>query len=166
MSGGLETVQTLLEQVLEKHGISTVGAWDRARLPALSGAAAVLGVQETQSGPAALWNYLGQQWDAERGEIVERYGRVLELKLYVDFYAPHGSAAEIEKGFEMLEKELFAPLAEGLRADAVQRGEIGADGKSGYLKGRCTVACRAYFTAVRAEEGAALTDFHLKGVVQ
>lgn len=37
--------------------------------------------------------------------------------------------------------------------------EIGADGKSGYLKGRCTVACRAYFTAVRAEEGAALTDF-------
>ena len=48
----------------------------------------------------------------------------------------------------------------------MQRGEIGADGKSGYLKGRCTVACRAYFTAVRAEEGAALTDFHLKGVVQ
>ena len=95
MSGGLETVQTLLEQVLEKHGIPTVGAWDRARLPALSGAAAVLGVQETQSGPAALWNYLGQQWDAERGEIVERYGRVLELKLYVDFYAPHGGAAEI-----------------------------------------------------------------------
>ena len=91
---------------------------------------------------------------------------MMELKLYVDFYAPHGSAAEIEKGFEMLEKELFAPLAEGLRADAVQRGEIGADGKSGYLKGRCTVACRAYFTAVRAEEGAALTDFHLKGVVQ
>ena len=109
-------MQTLLEQVLEKHGIPTVGAWDRARLPALSGAAAVLGVQETQSGPAALWNYLGQQWDAERGEIVERYGRVLELKLYVDFYAPHGSAAEIEKGFEMLEKELFAPLAEGLGA--------------------------------------------------
>ena len=91
---------------------------------------------------------------------------MLELKLYVDFYAPHGGAAEIEKGFEMLEKELFTPLAEGLRADAVQRGEIGADGKSGYLKGRCTVACRAYFTAVRAEEGAALTDFHLKGVVQ
>ena len=48
----------------------------------------------------------------------------------------------------------------------MKAAEIGADGKSGYLKGRCTVACRAYFTAVRAEEGAALTDFHLKGVVQ
>ncbi len=166
MSVGTETVRARLVQALEARGIPTARAWDRTALPALSGAAAVVGVQETQSGAAALWNYLGQQWDAELGEIVERYGRALELKLYVDFYAPRGSAAEIEKGFEALEEVLLAPLAEGLRADAVQRGEIGADGKSGYLKGRCTVACRAYFTAVRAEEGAALTDFHLKGVVQ
>ncbi len=135
MSGGLETVQTLLEQVLEKHGISTVGAWDRGAAAGsfrCGGGAGCAGDAKRACSTVELsWSAVG----CRTGEIVERYGRVLELKLYVDFYAPHGSAAEIEKGFEMLEKELFAPLAEGLRADAVQRGEIGADGKSGYLRG-------------------------------
>ena len=106
MSGGLETVQTLLEQVLEKHGISTVGAWDRARLPALSGAGGGAGcagdAKRACSTVELSWSAVG----CRTGRNSRALRSVLELKLYVDF-AAHGSAAEIEKGFEMLEKELL-----------------------------------------------------------
>ena len=126
----------------------------------------MLGVQETQSGDAALWQYLGEQWDAAQGCPVERYGKKLQLTLYVDLYAPRGAAETIEQAWETLETALLEPLAEGLRIETVQRGETAADNASGYLKCRCTARCTACFTAVRAEEGAALTDFTLKGVLQ
>ena len=163
---GCEQVRTLLAQRLEAAGIRVATAWTREKLPQLTTAAAVLGVQETRSGDAALWNYLGEQWDETQSCCVERYGRKLRLTLYVDFYAPKGAAAEIESGWEKLEEALLAPLAEGLRMETVQRGETAADSASGYLKCRCTAQCTAYFTAVRTDEGAVLTDFTLKGVLQ
>ena len=163
---GCEQVRTILKQRLEKVGIPVADAWTRKKLPQLSAAAAVLGVKETQSDDAALWNYLGEQWDEDRGCSVERYGRKLRLTLYADLYAPGGAAAKIEDAWEKLEEILFSPVAEGLRAGTVQRGEITADPVSGYLKCRCTAECTAWFTAVRAEEGAMLTDFTLKGVLQ
>ncbi len=161
-----EQVRELLAQKLETSGVPVVTAWTRGKLPQLTVAAAVLGVQETQSDDAALWNYLGEQWDEAQGGCVERYGRRLRLTLYVDFYAPKGAAAEIESGCEKLEEVFLTPLAEGLRMETVQRGETMADNASGYLKCRCTAQCTAYFTAVRKEESAVLTDFTLKGVLQ
>ena len=163
---GCEQVRGLLTQKLETSGIPVVTAWTRGKLPQLTSAAAVLGVKETQSDDAALWNYLGEQWDETQGCCVERYGRKLRLTLYVDFYAPKGAAEEIESGWEKLEEVLLTPLAEGLRMETVQRGETAADSASGYLKCRCTAQCTAYFTAVRTEESAVLTDFTLKGVLQ
>lgn len=163
---GCKQVRSLLAQKLTAAGLPVVTAWVRTKIPQLTTAAAVLGVQETQSGDAALWQYLGEQWDAAQGCPVERYGKKLQLTLYVDLYAPRGAAEAIEQAWETLETALLEPLAEGLRIETVQRGETAADNASGYLKCRCTARCTACFTAVRAEEGAALTDFTLKGVLQ
>ena len=69
---GCEQVRGLLTQKLETSGIPVVTAWTRGKLPQLTSAAAVLGVKETQSDDAALWNYLGEQWDETRGCCVER----------------------------------------------------------------------------------------------
>lgn len=165
MKGGKQ-VRSLLAQKLTAAGLPVAAAWTRAKLPQLTTAAAVLGVQETRSGEAALWQYLGEQWDAARDCPVERYGKKVHLTLYVDLYAPRGAAEAIEQGWETLETVLLEPLAEGLRIETVRRGETAADGASGYLKCRCTAGCTACFTAVRAEEGAVLTEFRLKGVLQ
>ena len=162
---GAEQVRAALAQKLEEAGITTVAAWERMKIPQLTGTAAVLGVQETESDSAALWNYLGEQWDDENGAPVERYGRKLRLALYIDFYAPKVAAGEIEKCCQTLEEILISDFTECIRTDSVQRGEISYDSISGYLKCRCTVSCAAYFTATRVEEGALLTDFTLKGVL-
>mgnify|MGYP004515645993 FL=1 len=163
---GCEQVRTLLAQKLEEADIPAATAWVRGKMPWLKGAAAVLGVQETRSGAAALWNYLGEQWDTARACPVERYGCRVQLTVFVDLYAPKGAAEEIENACEVLEGLLLTPLAEGLRVESVQRGEIGWDAPGGYLKCRCSAACTALFTAVRTEESAELTDFTLKGMVQ
>ena len=147
---GCKQVRSLLAQKLTAAGLPVVTAWVRTKIPQLTTAAAVLGVQ----------------WDAAQGCPVERYGKKLQLTLYVDLYAPRGAAETIEQAWETLETALLEPLAEGLRIETVHRGETAADNASGYLKCRCTARCTACFTAVRAEEGAALTDFTLKGVLQ
>ena len=163
---GIEQVKNALAKKLAEGGITAVDAWSRRGLPQLEKAVAVLGIQETESDTASMWNYLGDVWDETLGHPVERYGRRLQLKLFVDFYAPKGCAKDIEAGCERLEELFLTPLVEGIQGNSVQRGELSYDRTSGYLKCRCTVMCLAYFTATRAEENALLTDFTLKGVLQ
>ncbi len=163
---GMEQVKAALSEKIAAAGITTVDAWSRGRLPQLEKAVAVLGIRESESGSVAMWNYLGDVWDETLGHPVERYGRHLHLTLFADFYAPKGCADEIQTGCETLEEIFLSPLAEGIQGNSVQRGELHYDRTSGYLKCRCTVTCLAYFTATRTEEGALLTDFILKGVLQ
>lgn len=161
----MQQVLAALSAALEEQGVKTVTAWTRAKIPQLSGAAAVLGVQETESGAAALWNYLGEKWDAARGCMAERYGKRLRLTLCADIYAPKGQMEAIEDCCGALEEVLSSPLL-GLHAERVHRGEVGYDSAGGYLKCRCTVSCTAYFTATRTDESAEVTNFTLKGVLQ
>ena len=165
MTAGLTLVRRYLAQRLKEAGIPTVQAWERARLPALEGCAAVLGVEESESAGAALWDYLGLALDETGGQTVERYGRRLTLQLSIDLYAPRDRAPACEEALERLEELLMEPLCAGLRVEKLRRGEMQFDSASGYLKCRATAQCTAYFTASRAEEGATLTDFELKGVV-
>lgn len=163
---GFAQIKTLLADKLRGAGVTTVEAWSRKLLPRLSGAAAVLGFAETESGDAALWNYLGEAWDETLGCPVERYGRRVKVTLFADLYAPMDGAALLDAACGALETLALTPLVKGLRLEAVRRGEVYADSVSGYLKCRCTAVCTAYFTASRTEEGAELTDFTLKGVLQ
>ena len=81
---GFAQIRDLLAARLEEQGIPALAEWTRGKIPALSGVAAVTGICESESGPAAFWNYLGTRWDEEKGCAVERYGRTVELTLFVD----------------------------------------------------------------------------------
>ena len=163
---GFAQIRDPLAARLEEQGIPALAEWTRGKIPALSGVAAVTGIRESESGPAAFWNYLGTRWDEEKGCAVERYGRTVELTLFVDLYAPKGQAAALEEALRTLEELILEQGGSGVSFHALRRGAIEHDGASGYLKSRCTVGCRACFTATRTEEGAPLTDFILKGVLQ
>ena len=151
---------------LQEAGITALPAWEREKLPEIREVTAVLGVRQSQSSGAAFWNYLGQAWDETAGGPVERYGTQMELTLYADLYAPRGQAEQIDAAFEKMETLVFASAGGGLRLHTLRRGETEADRVSGYLKCRCTMEGTAFITAARREEGALLTDFTLKGVVQ
>lgn len=163
---GFAQIRALLEQYLTERGVTVLAEWTRKTVPELTGVAAVVGIRESQSGSAAFWNYLGTQWDESRGCEVERYGKTVHLALYVDFYAPAGQAAKLEEAMLTMEELFLEQRGSGLCFSAVHRGAMESDGASGYLKSRCMVDCAACFTATRSEEGAALTDFILKGVLQ
>lgn len=163
---GFAQIRTLLEEWMRQRGVPTLAEWTRKSVPELTEPAAVVGISESQSGSAAFWNYLGTQWDEERGCAVERYGKTVHLTLYVDFYAPAGKAAALEQAVQILEELFLEQRGSGLCFSSVRREAIQSDGASGYLKSRCTVECTACFTAARSEDGAALTDFILKGVLQ
>ena len=165
MTAGLTLVRRYLAKRLEDAGIPTVQAWEKVTLPALTACAAVLGVEESESAPAALWDYLGLALEEESGQTVERYGRRLALRISIDLYAPRNQAPACEEALERLEELLLEQLCAGLRVEKLQRGEMRFDSASGYLKCRCSAHCTAYFTASRADEAATLTDFELKGVV-
>lgn len=162
---GIELVRKALAERITDAGIPVVQAWERARLPALSGVAAVIGVEETTSSDAGQWNYLGMSYDATQDQTMERYGRKLQLQLYIDLYAPKDQAEACGQSIEKLEELLLDPLYAGVRAQTVHCDALGVDSASGYLKCRCSAACTAYFTASRIDESAMLTDFELKGVV-
>ena len=160
-----EQVIRALVQGLKTAGLPAVAAWQRDKLPALQEAAAVVGIERTESEPTAFSEYLGTAYDAAKDCFVERFGRRLNLTLYVDLYAPRESAAALEAGWNRLEEMLLSPLA-GLRMRSVRRGSIEYDRRSAYLKCRCMLSCTAFFTAERSEEGALLQDFILKGMVE
>lgn len=160
-----EQVLAAVETALQAKQIQTVFAWHCKKLPHLEGAAVVLGVQETESDAAALWNYLGEVWDETLACVKERYGKRFHMILFADIYAPRGKAEEVETCCAALEEILISPVL-GLHAESVRRSAVDYDSASGYLKCRCSVSCTAYFTALRTEESATLTDFQLKGVLQ
>ena len=163
---GYEQVQTVLCEKLRETGIPTVPAWTRQNLPRVTEAAAVVGILETESGPAGFGDYLGTAWDETLGGTVERYGKRVRMTLFVDLYAPKGQPEELERAAAALEEALARPMREQLRAIQVRRGEMESDRPGDSLRCRCTVACTAYFTAAYSEEGALLTDFILKGVLE
>ena len=163
---GAEQVRQVLTEKLKAAGLAAVPAWDRSHMPALQDAVASVGVCETETNAAALWNYLGEHWSDRYGTFVETYGRRLHMELSVDLYAPKGKRMELERCCDAVETLCLAPLCEGIRCETVRRGEIGFDRASGYLHCRCTLSALANFTATRVDESALLTDFTLKGVLK
>lgn len=162
---GAAMVRAAVVEALKDAGVPAFSAWERKRLGELTGPAAVVGVEELTGMDAALWDYLGFE-ERPDGALLERYGRRLSLKLFIEVYAPREQAAECETALETVEALLLETGAAGLRTETLRRGAVEHDRLSGYLKCRCTASAGAYVTALRASEDAALTDFELKGVVK
>lgn len=162
---GAAMVRAAIVEALKDAGLPTFPAWERARLGELKGPAAIVGVEELTGSDAALWDYLGLE-ERPGGGTLERYGRRLSLKLFIEVYAPRSQAAECEAALETVEALLLETGVAGLRTETLRRGAVEHDRASGYLKCRCTASSGAYVTALRAGEDAVLTDFELKGVVK
>ena len=161
-----EQIRKQIEQQLRDAGLQVCPAWERTAFPELESAAAVIGAAKSEREDGALWNYLGLAWDEGQGAMVERYGKRLNAEIFVDLYAPRDQVQAVEQALQTLEEALMAPLCPGLSILSLQRGEICCEDYSRYLKCRCILSCAAYFTQTRDEDGALLTDFILKGVVQ
>ena len=52
---GFAQIRDLLAARLEEQGIPALAEWTRGKIQALSGVAAVTGICESESGPAAFW---------------------------------------------------------------------------------------------------------------
>lgn len=162
---GTDQVRGQLIARLKDAGICVVGAWERGKLPRPARPVAVVGIQETQTGDAALWQYLGVS-HGEDGMEQERYGRRIRLTVFVDFYAMRTQADALEHCLNTLDAALLSVNPVSLRFTESKRGEIQYDQASDTLTCRCTLGCSAYFTAIREEDSSPFTEFTLKGVIQ
>ena len=160
---GLNQVRTAVIQTLRSAGLAAVAAYDGA-VRQYGGAVAAVDVAEASGKPAALGSYLGQEYDPEKGTVVERYGRTLEVVLSLDIRAP--SAADCEAGCETAAEALLSGgLPSGLRLGEQSWEAVSWDKANQMFLRKGRAAGRAFFTATAEEDSGVLLDFILKGVL-
>ena len=112
-----------------------------------------------------LGGYLGTVYDPDAGTEREIYGRMLEVTVSVDVYAPDGADA-CESAMETAAETLMAGLPAGLRLRSLQWGQTEWDEDSGLYLRRGTAEYTAQFTATASAETGEILDFELKGVMK
>ncbi len=163
----MKQVKRAVISAIESTGCGAEEAYSAERLRRYERAAAAVGVREAHISGSGVTDYLGRRVDERTQEIVEVYGRRMEVGLSIDIYAPRALGAEgCETAAENVAQALLTALPEGLRLRALHRGETEWDKVSGMFRLCAQAEYAAYFTAEAAEEETVFTDFVLKGTVK
>lgn len=166
MNSGLEQVKAAIIQALEENGTPAVAApapgWAKKyEVPVVA-----VGYRTGESRAAALNNYLGQQTDPTTQEVWEIYGMQLELVLSMDIFSPPQRGAQgCEDTLSALHRVMLEGLPAGIKPTELKWEETNWDADTGMFLRRGSLSCSAFFWALADEDGAALTDFILKGVL-
>ena len=162
---GLNQVRAAVLEALQAAGLQTLPRMETGERKDWGGPVAVVGVAQAAGKAMGLGNYLGTVYDSGTGTEREVYGRLLEIAVSVDIYAP-GGAADCEAAMETAAEALLDGLPAGLRLKGIQWGEAKWDGDSRLYVRRGKAEYDAQFTAAASPETGELLDFQLKGVVR
>ena len=153
--------------VLRRAGLDAAPAYEEEFFRERSEPVIAVGAKQTELTEAGLMHYLGEQYDAESGRVVEVYGRKLKMAVTLDAYAPRRKGARgCERTAEAASEALLAGRIDGLTPVALDWERTEWDKEYGMFVRRGTAHCTAYFVATADEESAVLTEFILKGVMQ
>lgn len=162
---GLNQVKEAILSALEGAGLRALGRFGTQAERSYTGPVAVIGVAQAAGKPMGLGGYLGTVYDPDAGTEQEIYGRILEVTVSVDVYAPGGADA-CESAMETAAETLMAGLPAGLRLRSLQWGQTEWDEDSGLYLRRGTAEYTAQFTATASAETGEILDFELKGVMK
>ena len=163
----IQQVKAALTDAIAAAGVSAVGAYSEETLKKYQTAVAAVGTREMSVTHAGAAEYLGERYDAQRGTVLEVYGRRMELSLSLDLYAPRAVGAEgCEAAADTVTQVMMTALPCGLRVQEIRWAQVEWDRTYGMYHLGAQANYEAYFTAETAEETAAFTDFILRGVVQ
>lgn len=162
-----EQIRQAVLTALKSGGVDAVGEYDAQRAQRLEKPVLSVGLKSLKTEQSGFLEYLGEREDEARG-TVEVYGRRMRVELVLEAYAPRGVGAqgcdELSGG---VAAALCGRLAPGVAVEAVDWEQTLWDERYGAFLRRGCVRCTAYFTAEAAQEdGAVLTDFVLKGVIE
>ena len=160
-------VRTAIVGRLREAQLDAAEAYEDERFRERSEPVIAVGAKQTELEQSGLMNYLGEQYDAESGCMVEVYGRRLKMTVALDVYAPRRRGARgCEQTAEAAAEALLEALPSGLQLDELCWDATEWDEEYGMFVRRGTARCTAYFVAQADEQSAVLTDFILKGVMQ
>lgn len=162
---GLNQVKEAILSALKEAGLTALGRFGTQAERSYTGPVAVIGVAQAAGKPMGLGGYLGTVYDPDAGTEREIYGRMLEVTVSVDVYAPGGADA-CESAMETAAETLMAGLPAGLRLRSLQWGQTEWDEDSGLYLRRGTAEYTAQFTATASAETGEILDFELKGVMK
>lgn len=158
---GTEELVTALAGYLEKGGLRAVTAWSGNPRQRPGKAVAAISLRALESEGAGFQNYLGERYDAERGQWEERYGRRMKLTFGLDLSG--AGAEDVRKGLDTLRDLLDQGGPEGMEIQEISAGETAyEEGARRYV---CPVRAVIWAWAVVTawEDGTAFLDFEVRG---
>lgn len=164
---GLEQVKSAIVSALERAGLPALAAFPPGWAKRYGGAVAAVGLRTGESRGGAMGSYLGRQVDPATLVSREVYGMRLELTLSLDIYCPpEAGAAGCDGALEKLHQAMLEGLPSGVRPAELKWEEVRWDEDTAMFLRKGSLSCAAFFTASAPDdEGPALSDFILKGVV-
>lgn len=150
-------------QWLKEREIPALTGWTGVERNAMSAPAVLVTVKEYHACSAGFEDYLGEQYNEEKGIWEELYGKKVEVTLGLDLYAPE---RESEQSLQTLLERLISLLTleapDGLQVGNITCGQTKWDEGQRRIKREVSARCTLWLRAV-CSEGTEFLDFELRG---
>ena len=141
----LETLRAELIRYLQEWDVPARAGWPGKGMGERQEPVVAVTLKRGKLGPAGFQNYLGEEWDPEKGQWTERYGRKAELVFGLDIYGGGRTGeADLQAAFDRMARALMDRGPEGLLVQEFSCGETEYDSRCGRMKKPAQAVCAAY----------------------
>ena len=103
----LETLRAELVRYLQEWDVPARAGWPGKGMGERQEPVVAVTLKQGRLGPAGFQNYLGEEWDPEKGQWTERYGRKAELVFGLDIYGGGRTGeADLQAAFDRMARAL------------------------------------------------------------
>lgn len=148
---------------LKQREIPALTGWTGVERSAMAAPAVLVTVKEYSACSAGFEDYLGEQYNEEKGTWEELYGRKAEVILGLDLYAPERESEQsLQTLLERLISMLTLEIPDGLQVGNITCGQTKWDEGQRRIKREVSARCTLWLHAV-CSEGTEFLDFELRG---
>jgi hypothetical protein len=163
MTGALKQLRQEAVDLLERHGVQAVNAFQPERRKLWTQPVSAVSLAKVVCAPGGFQNYLGTRRDASTGTDVELYGQAVELTLALDIYAPRdGGEDDCRQALDKMVQALTEEGVAGLSVRELESGEMTFLDECGMYRLPVRCRCQAWLVA-QADESGEFVDFRVKG---
>jgi hypothetical protein len=163
MTGALKQLRQEAVDLLERHGVQAVNAFQPERRKQWTQPVAAVSLAKVVCAPGGFQNYLGTRRDESTGTDVELYGQAVELTLALDIYAPRdGGEDDCREALDKMVQALTEEGVAGLAVRELESGEMAFLDECGMYRLPVRCRCQAWLVA-QADESGEFVDFRVKG---
>ncbi|MBR3641663.1 MAG: hypothetical protein IKN53_06515 [Oscillibacter sp.] len=157
----LDQIRAAVLEALEDGGLTVTEHYGEERAGRCTEAIVTAEVSGAADAAMGFCNYLGERYDAERGTVLECYGKQVRGEIRVEVRAEY--AAECERACACVSDVLRSGLPDGIDAGELAWEAICWEKSTEAFLRRGTLRCTALFLAQSETEAETFLDFRLKG---